>query len=206
VGTRTTLAAAAVLAAAIVTPRAAHGGDDAPGVRDPDEAPPAPPPPKPKYALQLDPLAWFIGRFGADFEALVASHHALTATLHGDYLSNGFDILQVGSGDTKYSGFGGELGWHIYVLPGELRGYWIGPSFVFGVYEQGTTSQPATTFTQTGIAIDTGARFGTAGFGLDLGVGIQVARLSNPNEWGGPVQLFAAQVRPRMLLAVGWVF
>jgi hypothetical protein len=196
---RGTLATAAFVLAAFGAPRAASA-------EEADDTQPEAPPPKPHYALQLDPLAWFIGRFGVDFETLVASHHGLTTTLHGDYQAPGFNVFNSGGNTTQYSGFGGELGWHIYALPDELRGWWIGPSVVFGVYEQGVQGSPSTTFSQVGIAMDTGARFGTQGFGLDLGLGVQMAHTSTPDTTQGPVSLFVSQVRPRMLMGVGWVF
>jgi hypothetical protein len=156
--------------------------------------------------VQISPLAWLIGRFGLDFEALVASHHGMTGTLHGDAIAggNGGTIFSTGGG--PYTGFGGELGWHIYALPGELRGWWMGPSAVFGVYENGPTAGPSSTFSQIGVAIDMGARFGRGGFAFDIGGGVQVVHLSNPGQWTDTVRLIDAQVRPRILLALGYCF
>jgi hypothetical protein len=173
---------------------------------DDDDTQPEPPPRKRLYAVQLDPLAWFIGRFGVDFEALVASHHALTATLHGDYIAAGNGFFNWGGDTTSYSGFGGELGWHVYVLPGELRGYWFGPSFVFGAYQQSTSGATPVSFSQVGLALDMGARIGRNGLTFDIGGGVQVAHLSNPDQWGPQLKLMNAQVRPRVLMGLGYSF
>jgi hypothetical protein len=156
-----------------------------------------------RAALELAPLDLFIGRLAFVGTMLVAPHHALTATLHGDYMPREQKFVFKQTNDVAFGGLGGELGWHVYARGEELRGFWFGPSLVFEALSAQVGNDPSRSFTATGLAFDAGA---TAGEGIvvDFALGLQMTHLTNDESPPDIVALIAGGgPRPRVLLGIG---
>src|SRR5258708_39446996 len=80
-----------------------------------------------RAAIELAPLDVLIGRLAFVGTMLVAPHHAITATVHGDYMPREAFVFKQ-QGDLVFGGAGAELGWHIYPRRFDLHGFWFGPS------------------------------------------------------------------------------
>jgi hypothetical protein len=189
---RHTLAAASAIAIVALTERAPRAED---AVVVPQAGPV-------RAALELAPLDLFIGRFALVGTVLVSSHHAITATLHGDYMPREQFVFKQ-TNDVAFGGLGGELGWHVYARGEELRGFWFGPSLLFEALSAQVDSDPSRSFTATGLAFDAGA---TAGEGIvvDFALGLQMTHLTNDESPPDIVALIAGGgPRPRVLLGIG---
>jgi hypothetical protein len=165
---------------------------------------PAPAPSSPlRWSVGINPIAFFIGRFGGDVEYAAAPHLALLGNLHLDTAA----VLTDSSSD-PYVGFGAELGVRLYSVRDEARGGFLGASLVGGWYSieyYGTRLAVP----DAGFAIDFGgkARIGERGF-LTLGLGVE--HLSSgmfPKDVDGlgPF-VFGSGWKPRLIVTAGASF
>jgi hypothetical protein len=189
---RHTLAAASTVALVALAERA-------PRAEDVVVAPQARPV---QAALELAPLDLFIGRLAFVGTILVAPHHAITATLHGDYMPREQFVFKQTLG-VAFGGLGGELGWHFYPHGEKLRGFWLGPSAVLETFSTQVLSDPSRSFTATGIAFDAGVTGGDR-IVVDFALGLQMTHLTNDESPPDIVALIAGGgPRPRVLLGIG---
>ncbi len=167
-----------------------------------------------RISLELNPLAFAIGRYGVNGEYMLARHHAVvlnpfyahaavTSTLNGKELDGG-----------SLSGFGGEAGYRFYTGSKGANGFFVGPSVLFATYSQsgGLANAPSQSFTSVGGALDVGGQF-IIGPGVVVGFGGGVQYTSVSKDAGDTSSLNLASaiiagggVRPRILLAVGYSF
>jgi hypothetical protein len=163
------------------------------------EPPPrAPEPEGPRtVSIRLNPLPLFLSRLSADFEFMLAPHHALftspSLTFH-KFAFHRSDVVSYGlgyAGDDS-SGFGGEVGYHYWVHR-QLEGIYVGPAFVFGA----TTPNGGKAFGYYGGAVDVGYQYlFNNGFTLNGGGGIMLTGASG----------ITAHAAPRFLFGIGWSF
>jgi hypothetical protein len=189
---RHTLAAASAIAIVALAERAPRAED----VVDAPQARPV------RAALELAPLDLFIGRLAFVGTMLVAPHHAITATLHGDYMPREPFVFKQ-TNDVAFGGLGGELGWHVYARGEELRGFWFGPSLVLEALSAQVGNDPSRSFTATGLAFDAGVT-ATGPIVVDFALGLQMTHLTNDESPPDIVALIAGGgPRPRVLLGIG---
>lgn len=153
-------------------------------------------------SIRLNPLPFFMSRLSADFEIMLAPHHALVVSPNLTLKKFAFhrgDVFTYGMGfaGDDNSGFGAEVGYH-YWTKRELEGIYFGPSLVFGA-----TLPPANTngktFAYVGGAIDVGYQYlFSNGFTLNGGGGVMLT--------GATAAGSTAKAAPRLLFGVGWSF
>lgn len=109
----------------------------------------------------------------------------------------------------KFSGFGGEIGYRYYTGVRGPRGFFVGPSFIFGAMSAKAQDGNVTDYLDLGIAVDVGYEAIVAdSVVLSLGAGVQYTTpdKSIPNQQY-PADIYAnSKVSPRVLASVGWVF
>ncbi|MGH7281087.1 MAG: DUF3575 domain-containing protein [Polyangiaceae bacterium] len=169
---------------------------------------PAPQPrPEPVWSsrtmsIRLNPLPFFLSRVSADFEIMLAPHHALVVSPNFTLKKFAFhrsDLMTYGLGyaNDDSSGFGAEVGYH-YWTKRELDGIFFGPSLVLG----GTfppNGSGVKTFGYIGGAVDVGYQYlFSNGFTLLGGGGIMLI--------GGTTTGATVKAVPRLLFGVGWSF
>ncbi len=148
-------------------------------------------------SVRLNPLPFFVGRLSADFEIMLAPHHALVVspnvTLHkyafhrGELIGNA-----LGFADDTSGGVGGEVGYH-YWTKRQVEGIYLGPSFVFGA----TFPSPGKTFGYYGGAFDVGYQYlFNSGFTLNAGGGLMIIDTAGAG----------VKASPRLLAGLGWSF
>jgi hypothetical protein len=192
------LASAALVALAFS--RGARADDIDPGVRF-----------KP-LAVQGNPIAFAVGRYGADIEYLPLPHHALHLT--------GFYYFAFPGVDDQFTGPGGELGYRWYSGDDGAHGWFVGGSFVAGQYEyQHTPLLPTvldpgsdTKFVALGGAVDAGFQlvaFGNLAVGAGAGLQYVHYTIEPTFEPGGSTLrdlAYGSGLRPRLLCSVGAAF
>ena len=147
-----------------------------------------------------------MSRISADFEIMLAPHHALVVspnvTLHKFAFSRGdspTSLFREGFGfaDNDSSGVGAEIGYH-YWTKRELEGIFFGPSLVLGgTFPPGGSG--VKTFGYIGGAVDVGYQYlFSNGFTLLGGGGIMLI--------GGTAAGTTVKAVPRLLFGVGWSF
>ena len=153
-------------------------------------------------SIRWNPLPFFVSRLSADFEIMLAPHHALVVSPSFTFHKFAFhrtDLMAYGlgvAGDDE-SGFGAEVGYH-YWTKRELEGIFFGPSLVLG----GTfppNGSGIKTFGYIGGAVDVGYQYlFSNGFTLLGGGGIMLI--------GGTAAGTTVKAVPRLLFGVGWSF
>jgi len=108
-----------------------------------------------------------------------------------------------------FSGFGGEIGYRYYSALGGPRGFFAGPSLLFGAMTAKAANGVDTLFQSYGLAADVGYEALVADrIALALGGGVQYQLTSKsiPDQ-RLPASLYAnSRVAPRVLLALGVAF
>ena len=153
-------------------------------------------------SLRLNPLPFFMSRVSADFEIMLAPHHALDVSPSFTLKKFAFhrtDLMAYGLGYAAddFSGFGAEVGYH-YWTKRELEGIFFGPSLVLGgTFPPGGSG--VKTFGYIGGAVDVGYQYlFSSGFTLLGGGGIMLI--------GGTAAGTTVKAVPRLLFGVGWSF
>lgn len=163
----------------------------------------AEPEPVRRVTVSVAPLGPLVARWGGAVEILVASHHALGVS--GAY------VHAHTNEDTNNLFRGGvfELGYRYYVGDGGARGFFVGPSFLFGRLEAIPERGDSIPFFQLGGALDAGFSALVADrvlFALGAGVQYTAPTESFPAQ-ELPASVYARPgVRPRLLLALGVAF
>ena len=185
---------------ALAGAQAARADDIDPGVRF-----------KP-VAVQGNPFAFVVGRYGADIEYLPLPHHALHLTA--------FYYEAFPGTDAVFSGPGGEVGYRWYSRDDGPHGLFVGASVVAGQYEYAHTPEVPTMFdpgsdtkfVAIGGALDAGYQLVTFGnFALGVGAGVQYVHYTieptfEPGASGWTSFAYGSGLRPRVLCSVGAAF
>ena len=159
-------------------------------------------------SIELNPLAFAIGRFGINYEYLPAVHHALVVNPHFDRASSDIAVTDSQSVSQSFSGFGAEAGYRYYTGHRGPNGFFAGPSLILGAYSASLPSDRVG-FTQWGVALDAGAKtFIGRDFTLGAGVGLQWTHASH--QFGDlPIAASAIAsdgLKPRLLAEAGYAF
>jgi hypothetical protein len=175
------------------------------------------PPPRRVVAIDWNPLTVFIAKVSVDVVVAPVDHHALVlvpfyastttaslATANTDAARNTIQLPQ-----QTFSGFGGEIGYRYYSALGGPRGFFVGPSLLFGAMTAKAANGVETSFQSYGLAADVGYEALVADrIALALGGGVQYQLTSKsiPDQQL-PASLYAnSRVAPRVLLALGVAF
>lgn len=159
--------------------------------------------------VNVNPLSFGIGRYGADFQYLPFAHHAIVV--------NPFFAMtkaEVRSGtqtayEQKFSGIGGELGYRFYSSERGASGFFVGPSLIAGAYTASATGAERVSFRSIGYAVDIGGQHILKN-GITIGGGFGM-QYTSVNKDFSDLPLTAAVLagggwRPRFLLALGYSF
>jgi MYXO-CTERM domain-containing protein len=161
------------------------------------------PPPFRRLTLSLAPLSPMIGRWGGAVELVLASHHAIGLS--------GAWVRTHTNEDTNnvFTGGIGELGYRWYSGENGPRGFFVGPSFVFGAFSAIPERGSTIAFFDVGGALDVGfsaLAFDRVLFALGAGVQYTAPTATFPDQ-ELPASIYARPgVRPRLLLAIGVAF
>lgn len=172
-----------------------------------------------RVALTLNPIPFVVGRFGANLEVMLASHHALLASgFVQTYPSAVMHLLvpQADMANLPSPLFGGEVGYRLYSGREGPEGVFVGPSLVmmpFAYPHVGSDLRAEMVAFETyGAALDVGAQ-AVVGSGLTIGggIGVQYLAYSPPASIAPPPGASVPSypephVLPRVLLAAGWAF
>jgi len=160
------------------------------------------------FTVNINPLSYGIGRYGADFQYLPIPHHAIVinpfyASTTAEGTSNGVPFEQ------KFSGFGGELGYRLYTSERGASGFFVGPSLILGSYTASATGSEKVSFSSIGYAVDIGGQAMLKnGITIGAGFGLQNTKV---NKDFSDLPFTAAVLagggwRPRLLFSVGYSF
>jgi hypothetical protein len=177
----------------------------------PDRPTPVAPPAEESHkqiTVNVNPLSFGIGRYGADLQYLPAMHHAIVV--------NPFFAMtkaEITAGQSKYeqtfSGIGGELGYRFYSGERGANGFFVGPSLIAGTYSASATGAEKVSFNSIGYAVDIGGQHVFKnGFTIGGGFGMQYTKV-NKDFFDLPVTagiIAGGGWRPRFLLALGYSF
>lgn len=172
-----------------------------------------------RVALTLNPLPLVVGRYGANVEVMLASHHAAIASAFVQTYSRALVhalVPQVDTASLPSPLVGGELGYRLYSGSDGPTGFFAGPSFVvmpFAYPHVGNDLRAElVSFETYGAALDVGAQAVVAG-GLTIGggVGIEYLAYNPPASIAPPPGVSVPSypephVLPRVLFAAGWAF
>ncbi len=160
-------------------------------------------PPMRRLTISLAPLSPMIGRWGGALEVLLASHHALGLSGAWVHCHTNEDSNNV------FSGGIGELGYRYYFGDNGARGFFLGPSFVFGAFSATPERGSSQSFYNLGGALDAGfsaLAFDRVLFALGAGIQYTAPTATFPAQ-ELPASIYARPgVRPRLLLAIGVAF
>ncbi len=176
-----------------------------------EPAPPAPEKWQPR-SLEQNIGDILVGRLSVSLEQMLAQHHALYATAHGQIA--GFIV------NDWFAGLGFELGYRFYTGRGATRGIYFGPSvFVAESYSGGTISPGSITETFTGEkkpwmtdiggAVEVGYKWmSPRGFLIGSGFGMELRATNRPKaEVSELAWLFdGGGIRPRVAIVMGQAF
>lgn len=160
-----------------------------------------------QFAVNLNPLSWGIGRYGADFQWLPVAHHAIVvnpfyASTTADVENNGLKYQE------KFSGFGGEVGYRLYTSERGASGFFVGPSLILGTYTASANDQKVA-FNSIGYAFDIGGQAMLKnGITIGGGFGLQNTKV-NKDFTDLPLNaaiLAGGGWRPRFLFSIGYAF
>ncbi|MGH7280378.1 MAG: hypothetical protein ACRELY_02555 [Polyangiaceae bacterium] len=172
-----------------------------------------------RAALTLNPIPMIVGRFGANLELMLASHHAVVASGFVQTYSSAVMHVIVPQADMSNLPsplFGGELGYRLYSGSEGPSGLFVGPSLVmmpFAYPHVGSDLRAEMVAFETyGAALDVGAQ-AVIGSGLTIGCGVGVQYLAYdppasiaPPPGASVPSYPEPHVLPRVLLAAGWAF
>ena len=153
-------------------------------------------------ALEVNPLAMGLSRFGGNVEFALSRHHGFIVS--GFYARRDVSLVSDDVATTVPS-FGGELGHRYYFGPRPLEGLFAGASVLVErvVPDHGTYGTVL-----LGGAFDVGGQIVTrGGWSFAAGAGLQMTRgtVSRVDVSSGPV-LSGAGVYPRLLASTGFAF
>ena len=168
-------------------------------------------------AIDWNPLTVFIAKVSVDVVIAPVDHHALvlvpfyasttTAPLGTANTDANGNVIQLPA--QRFNGWGGEIGYRYYSGLGGPRGFFAGPSFLFGAMTAKAANGDETSFQNYGLAADVGYEALVADrIALLLGGGVQyqVTSKSIPDQQL-PASLYANKgFAPRVLLALGCAF
>ena len=160
-------------------------------------------------AVEANPLSTILGLYSMNIEVVVSEHHAIVLSPHYYFANPGRDDGITGGGvEGGYRYYTGKYGPH---------GFFLGGSFLFGVYryvhrtviDTPTNTSDDTTADSFGLAVDGGYQI-LLGEHLVLGGGLGVqyryftAQPNYESESHAHQDLFyGSGIRPRFLLAIG---
>jgi hypothetical protein len=163
--------------------------------------------------LTANPLSLILLRFGLNIDYLPARHHAITLNPFGQFVSVG-EENQLG-GKSKYSNFGGELGYRFYTGNRGSNGFFIGPFVTFISSNstasftdlRGTRREVSTDFFAYGGGVDLGGQH-VFKFGLVIGAGAGVMYLTQSAQTNSATSSTVKfeGVLPRFLFTLGYAF
>jgi len=176
--------------------------------------------------VQWNPLALFLARLSFDVVISPFDHHALvlspffawprTQALTIATMDSGGNPLMVGIPTHQFYGVGGEIGYRYYTGRGGPRGFFAGPSFIFGVVSvqplgdvPGSMPGNKTTFVDLGGALDVGFSAIVADrIAFTIGTGAQfIGQTTSIPDQQFPAKVLAnTLVQPRFLLSAGVSF
>jgi hypothetical protein len=172
-----------------------------------------------RFAVTLNPLPLIIGRYGANGEVLLASHHAIVASAYVQTFSRQMIralLPSVDLGEAPASRLGGELGYRFYTGRDGPTGLFIGPSAVAMpiAYPRVTEDLRAevVSFNAYGGALDVGVQAVIGpGFTIGGGVGVMALAYTPPASIAPPPGIQVPSypephVLPRLLMMAGWAF
>jgi len=203
--------AAMLCVAACLSSRAALAEPPPP----PDVTVPVPPPVRRYVTVEWSPLALFLGKISANVVIAPVDHHSIvlspfyasTTTIPIYIYDNGGNPTQLPQ--QTFKGGGGELGYRYYFGRGGPRGFFVGPSLMFGAFTATAQNGADTQFFNLGVAADVGFQALVLDrISLSLGAGAQYNATTTtiPNQQF-PADVFAnSGVRPRLLASVGCAF
>ena len=168
-------------------------------------------------ALEVNPLAFVIGRYSFQLEYVFAPHHAFELSPHVYYALPGRD--------DEVDGIGTELGYRYYTKRDGPEGWFVGGSFAFGSYRYKHVAAPYvtadhrlldlyqdTSYASLGAAIDAGYQLLLyehlaigAGLGLSYTVFTDHPRYETVSHAHQDF-LYGSGLRPRVLLETGGAF
>jgi hypothetical protein len=189
---------------------------------------PLPKAPRRVVAIEANPLSLLIGRLSAQLVVVPVEHHALVlnpyfAHVKTEPIYTYQDCTgskdpacagqPFGSGiatqlpQQKFQGFGGELGYRHYSGRGGPRGFFFGPSLLFGALTATAGDGSKTSYFDFGLALDLGYQVLLGDdVSIALGAGLQYTNTSKkipPQQY--PAEVYAnAGLRPRFLFSIGW--
>ncbi len=157
------------------------------------------------FAVTLNPVSVGVGRFGANFEFLPVKHHAIIVNPFIQRITPDSAGIK-----TKYSNYGGELGYRFYSDDRGAGGLFLGP-FITYFSSSATTTTAGTTkkasFDGFGGGVDVGVQhLFDVGLSLGLGFGFQWLKSEPPKEAQTLATVKFDGVRPRFLATAGWAF
>lgn len=170
--------------------------------------------PNPKqFAITLNPIGMFIGRYSITAEYLPVVHHGISLTPFYNHTpvkvtdpSNGQE-LDAGS----LNGGGAELGYKYYTGNKGPNGFYVGPSFLFGSYSASQSGFANDSFTSIGGAVDFGGQ-AVVGPGIVVGGGFGIQWTKTSHDINTDQLNFASALiagggtRPRALFSIGYAF
>ncbi len=165
-----------------------------------------------QFTVNVNPLSYTIGRYGADVQFLPLAHHAIV--LNPFFANTKAEVSSSINGQTstyeqKFSGFGGELGYRFYTGERGANGFFVGPSLIAGTYTASATGSEKVSFSSIGYAVDLGGQhIFRNGFTIGGGFGLQYTKV-NKDFTDLPLTagvLAGGGFRPRFLLALGYSF
>ena len=168
-------------------------------------------------ALEINPLAFAIGRYSVNLEYLVAPHHAFELSPHVYYALPGRD--------DEIDGFGTELGYRYYTKRTGPEGWFLGGSIAFGQYRYKHVAAPYvtadnrlldlyqdTSYASLGGTIDAGYQVLVfEHLAIGAGAGVQYTWFSDQPRYETISHahhdlLYGAGIRPRVLFETGGAF
>jgi hypothetical protein len=173
-------------------------------------------PPHRTLVVSWNPLPLVtINKLSADVVIAPGDHHALVVSPFYAWTTTSPVAIFDDAGnrtmlpEQKFKGFGAELGYRYYFEAGGPRGFFVGPSLVFGSYTATAQDGTDTSYLQYGLAADAGYQILVADrFSIALGGGLQyLATSKSIPDQQFPAWIYANnRLSPRVLFSLGWGF
>ncbi|HLZ09840.1 MAG TPA: hypothetical protein VKT80_14715, partial [Chloroflexota bacterium] len=184
-----------------------------------DPPPPAdvvirdPPPLRRVLTLEWNPLPLVtLGKVSGNIVLAPIDHHAIVVSpFYASTTTEPIFVYDDAGNATqlpeqRFRGYGAEVGYRYYGGLGGPRGFFVGPSLMFGSFTATAANASETHFSDFGFAGDIGYEALIAdGFAISLGGGLQYLTTSTtiPDQQF-PAKVYANRaVRPRLLLSFG---
>lgn len=160
-------------------------------------------------AVEWNPLGIFVGgRLSFQGEIVPSEHHALELSANFVHTTSDVAIGNSATIQQTFTGAGGEVGYRYYTGRRGPNGFFVGPSFIAGLYNA-SLPQNEQSFSNIGIAVDVGLqKIFFEHLVVGGGVGLQWTTVSHDfADLPTNASIIAGGgLKPRLLLALGYAF